>query len=125
VQYLNPSAEAAFQQRLVTVENQLEFRHKITEDLKDESYTIRVDMPGRVMRSTTKVMEKGVLVWKLLGQDIDDADVTLQATSIYLNPLNIVVSLGAVLILILVTHARGKHVHKRKMTGPPPPPTRK
>jgi hypothetical protein len=121
-QYLNPSGAAAFQQQIITVEDMLEFRHKVTEDLRDESYTIRVDMPGRVMRSTTQVMEKGVLVWKLLGQDIDDADVTLQATSIYLHAVNMVVSLGCLVILILVIRARGKHVHKRTMTGPPPPP---
>jgi hypothetical protein len=120
-QYLNPNADPRMQAQLLDVENLLEFRHSMDEDVADESFTIRVDLPGRIMRSNTKIMEKGVLVWKILGQDLEEENAMLQASSLYLHPTNIVITISLLIILIIVLRTRGVRLHKRNMIGPPPP----
>jgi len=106
---------------LQNVGDLLELRHQVSEDLGDESFEVRVDLPGRVVQSSATTLDVGVLVWKFTGGDLAEDDFPMQALSIYIFPARV---LGAlVLILALYLGVKFKGGGNRKETaGPPPPP---
>ena len=94
---LNMIGDTILYGEIVQVGELLEMRHKVTEDLMDESFQIRADMPGRVISDNSEAMEVGVLIWTFNGEDLENDDILLKATSLYLYPGRIV----GVLILAL------------------------
>lgn len=116
---LNTIGDTTFPGELLRISELLELRHQVSEDLLDESYEIRVDLPGRIVKSNANVMDKGVLVWKLFGQDLQEADIALEATSLYLYPAKIVGFLVLAVAIFLAIKLPNK---KREPTAPPPPP---
>jgi hypothetical protein len=120
---LNTIGDTTLPGELLRISELLELRHQVSEDLLDESYEIRVDLPGRILKSNSNVMDKGVLVWKIFGQDLQEADVTLKASSLYLFPARIV---GFLVLLAAIYLAIRLPRKKREQTvsAPPPPPPR-
>jgi hypothetical protein len=55
--------------------------YDVTHDLEDESFTVRVKMPGRVLGHNADAAEDGYLVWKFHGRDLRDRRQRLVATS--------------------------------------------
>ncbi len=81
---LNIIGDSTLKAEIVHIGELLEMRHQVTEDLMDESFEVRVDLPGRVLKSNAKAMDTGVLIWKFEGEDLADDDITLSALSLYL-----------------------------------------
>jgi len=118
---LNQIGDTSLQVAALQVSDMLELRRQVDEDLVDESFTVQVDLPGRVLRSNTNTMEKGVLQWRILGQDFEDQDVVLAASSLYLYPARI---FGAfVLIAALIIGLKARRRTEETANLPPPPPT--
>ena len=59
--------------------NKTEFH--ITEDLNDDSFTIRIDMPGVIVGSNADERQGNTLVWKFSGKMMHDRRIELLATS--------------------------------------------
>lgn len=98
----------------------MELRHRVNEDLLDDSFEVRADLPGRVVSSNASAMEVGVLLWKFLGEDLQDKDYDMQAVSIYIFPARVVGVL--VLILALYLGMKFRKTGERKEPAEPPPP---
>ncbi|MCX6639637.1 MAG: hypothetical protein NTW14_04030 [bacterium] len=98
----------------------LELRHLVSEDLADESFEVRVDLPGRIMKSNTTVMEEGDLIWKFTGSELDDQNVLLQAGSLYIYTYRVVATL--LIVVLLLVYRKFKKSKATALDGPPPPP---
>ncbi len=117
---LNTIGDTTFPGELQRISELLELRHQVSEDLLDESYEIRVDLPGRIMKSNSNAMDRGILVWKLFGQDLQEGNVTLEASSLYLFPSRIVGFL--VLLVAFYLAIRMTRKKREQSVAPPPPP---
>jgi len=117
---LNIIGDAALANEILRVSQLLEMQHQVSEDLSDESFEIRLDMPGRVTHSNSQTMEKGVLVWKYIGEDFAADDLVLEASSLYLFPVRIAGALVFLILLILAIRSRRRK--SAAEAGPPPPP---
>jgi hypothetical protein len=111
-------SDSTLQGEIIHVGEILELRHQVTEDLGDENFEIRADMPGRILSSTTKVMDKGVLVWKVSTGEFDDADVVLEASSLYVYTYRVV---GLLLVIVLYFVYRKYKKGKAPLPDGPPP----
>jgi len=121
---LNIMGDSALAGEILRVADLLELRHQVSEDLMDESVEVRVDLPGRITRSNAQAMDKGILVWKCTGDELQEGDVLLQASSLYLFPARITTALAALAILFLIwryRRARRKSVLSPDEPPPPPP----
>ncbi len=116
------STEAIWREEVARTGELLEIRQLISDDINDESFEIRVDMPGRVMKSNSKAMEKGVLIWKYAGTELQENDVVLQATSFYLHTFRIISVLVLLFAGLLVLLFRRANAKKSALRPPPPPP---
>lgn len=124
-QNLNIMGDSALAAEVLRVADLLELRHQVSKDLLDESFEIRVDLPGRITKSNAPTMDKGVLVWKYLGEDMQESDVALEASSLYLYPGRITVAIGLLVIGFLVWRFRKARPPEVMDQPPPPPPPRK
>jgi hypothetical protein len=122
LQNLNVIGDTALAGEILRVSQLLEMQHQVSEDLNDESFEIRLDLPGRITHSNSQIMEKGVLVWKYLGEDLLADDVVVEASSLYLFPGRIAGALIFLIVLFVVLWSRRR---KPADAGPPPPPSRK
>jgi hypothetical protein len=117
---LNLIGETALVNELLRVSQLLEMQHQVSEDLGDESFEIRLDMPGRITNSNSQIMEKGVIIWKYIGEDFAADDVVLEASSLYFFPVRIAGALIFLLLVVLIIRSRRRPTVAD--AGPPPPP---
>jgi hypothetical protein len=108
---------------IVQVGELLEMRHQVTEDLMDESFKIRTDMPGRVISDNSLAMEEGVLIWTFNGEDLEDDDILLKATSLYLYPGRIIGVLVLALAVFLAVKLRKPKMPEETAEAEEPPQT--
>ncbi|MFH1733748.1 MAG: hypothetical protein ABIE92_03480 [bacterium] len=109
---LNIIGDSTLQTEIIHVSDMLELRHQITEDLMDESFSVNVDLPGRIINSNAEGMDTGVLLWNFNGEDLADADYVIEATSLYIfadRVIGLFVLLAAILFAI--------YLKKRKPAG--------
>jgi hypothetical protein len=119
---LNMFGDSALPGEVLRISELLEMQHHVSEDLIDESFEVRVDMPGRITRSNAPTMDKGVIVWKYVGEDFAGEDVVLQASSLYLFSGRIV---GIIIALALIFALWRFGRRKPSADGPPPPPPKR
>jgi len=55
---LNIIGNTALTNELLRVSQLLEMQHQVSQDLGDESFEIRVDLPGRITHSNSSLMER-------------------------------------------------------------------
>lgn len=56
-------------------------RRAVTEDIEDERWEVRVELPGDLIASNATRIEDGVLIWEFPGKAMFDRDHVLMATS--------------------------------------------
>jgi len=59
-----------------------EFKWSITEDLSDDSFKLRVNLPGRIFWTNGLVNESGQATWEFDGSELQGGDLTCRAYSI-------------------------------------------
>ena len=120
---LNMIGDTILHGEIVYVSELLEMRHQVTEDLMDESFEVRADLPGRVINDNSMAMEVGVLIWKFNGEDLADNDVLMRATSLYLFPGRIAGVLVLALAIFLAVKLRKPKTAMEVETPEEPPQT--
>ncbi len=98
---LNFIGDTTLKSDIIQMGELLEMRHQVTEDLMDESFDVRVDLPGRVISDNSELMETGVLIWRFDGEELTDNDYELKAMSLYIYGERIVGFLVLVLAALL------------------------
>jgi hypothetical protein len=58
-----------------------EQRRAVTEDIEDERWEVRVELPGDLIASNATRIEDGVVIWEFPGKAMFDRDQVLMATS--------------------------------------------
>jgi hypothetical protein len=119
---LNIIGDSTLKAEIIHIGELLEMRHQVTEDLMDESFEVRVDLPGRVLKSDAKAMDTGVLIWKFKGEDLADEDISLPAFSLYLFADRIVgILVLAVALFIAIRLRRASPESKEESESPVSP----
>lgn len=54
----------------------------VTEDLEDESFVVRIRLPGRVIAHNADAIEDGVAVWRFDGKDLRDREQRIELHSV-------------------------------------------
>ncbi|MFO0837651.1 MAG: hypothetical protein U1D55_03930 [Phycisphaerae bacterium] len=74
-------APAAEQATFFAAYEKAEAARAVTEDLGDEHWAIRVELPGRIVEHNADKLDEGAAVWEFPGEALMDRDVVLMATS--------------------------------------------
>lgn len=119
---LNMIGDSTLQVGIVDVGELLEMRHQITEDLMDESFNLRVQLPGRVVSCNADSTEDGNLVWEFSGEDIVDDDYVIKALSFHVFYDRVIGALVLILVIFLGIQFKRPPANKTESPEPPTPP---
>lgn len=117
---LNFIGDSTLQADITHIGELLEMRHRVTEDIMDESFIIRVDLPGQTISSNTKESEEGVLVWRFDGSDLADDNYVIKAYSFYVFSDRVIGALVLLLAIYLAVKLKSP-AEKKESVEPPPP----
>ena len=117
---LNFIGDSTLQADIAHIGELLEMRHRVTEDLMDESFIIRVDLPGHTINANTKESDEGVLVWRFDGNDLADDNYVIRAYSFYVFGDRVIGALVLSLAIFLAVKLR-RPGEKKESVEPPPP----
>jgi hypothetical protein len=98
---LNIIGDTTFQTDLVHIGDMLELRHQVTEDLVDDTFVIRVKLPGFLISSNSESKEGEALVWEFDGDGLNDDNIEVKAVSVHIFFGRVIGALVLILVVLL------------------------